>query len=158
MIVKKDRAGNLVTSFGDAGIFRYNVTAGVDEGSLSLDSSGDNNEGFVFRVTSDGQFDPHFGTIMRPPNDLNDVAVDAANRVVVVGTKTAGTLDVAVARINPNVEFADSFENGQLYGENGHGECSRNDRCQTQLPFAFNRRTKRRLIEISNIKYRYFVR
>ena len=124
VVVKVDNTGTLDTGFGNGGIFRFDLTPGKESPSMNIDQIGNliirgrtdgisGHNGFMIRVSPDGTLDNGFGTVLLGLGRLRGRAVvDAANRPVVTGE--IGQPDLRLVRINPNVEFADSFENGQL--------------------------------------------
>ena len=121
IVVRFDHSGNLDTTFGVDGVFRYNPTAGGEGGGeITMDKTGrlaliGNNQ--ILWVNQNGTLD-EVVDIEKPGNDgtLRGIAVDSANRVVATGDATNPTNDVWLVRASPNVEFADSFENGQWNG------------------------------------------
>ncbi|MCC6231820.1 MAG: peptidoglycan DD-metalloendopeptidase family protein [Verrucomicrobiales bacterium] len=118
--------GNGRSVFGVSGVARPTVTA------MALDSAGRivlvgyglldgqvNTAGFALRLLPDGSFDPAFGggsrRIVAALTVPVGVAVDAADRVVLVGsTITDGGVQMGVVRLAADGDFDEDFHGGQV--------------------------------------------
>ncbi len=131
IVVKADNGGNLVDSFGVGGVFRFNLSSGDDAADSEVEAAIDQNgqivvtastdatgtiEEYMIRVTENGVIDDGFGVVELGSGVIRGLAVSSANRPVAIGQIAFSYMDTRLVRVNPNVEFADSFENGQWNG------------------------------------------